>query len=239
MKKAYYKLSLKVHPDRVPEEEKDLATEKFKVLSKIFDVLTDSSKKTLYDERGIIDDDDCSISTLMDWWAKIFKPITINDIEEYKTKYIGSEEEKIDIMNAYLDGKGCWNYMLDHVQFMNIEDEPRIFEIVKEMIDSDIVKEFKMFTYEPQSKREKRHRKYNKEALEQRRLEKSRELEKEENFVQTIMRRQEERGNAFAKMLEKYENMEDDSEVFDLKDLGVSKKKKTKKRLVHRRKVKE
>lgn len=237
MKKAYYKLSLKVHPDRVPEEEKDLATEKFKVLSKIFDVLTDKSKKALYDEKGIIDDDDCGLSSLLDWWAKIFKPITISDIDEYKEKYQGSEDEKIDVMHAYLDGKGCWNYLLDHIQFMNVEDEPRIYGIIKEMIDNGIVGEYDIFSNEPPAKKERRHRKYNKEVLEQRRLEQSKELDEENDFNQTIMRRQEARGNAFAKLLEKYENMEDDSEVFDLKDLGVPKSKK-KRRIVYRNKRK-
>lgn len=50
IKKAYYKLSLKVHPDRVKESEKEDATEKFKVLSKIYAILSDKGKRALYDE---------------------------------------------------------------------------------------------------------------------------------------------------------------------------------------------
>lgn len=51
VKKAYYKVALRVHPDRVPEEEKEEATEKFKILAKLNEVLSDKNKKALYDEQ--------------------------------------------------------------------------------------------------------------------------------------------------------------------------------------------
>lgn len=91
MKKAYYKLSLQVHPDRVPEEEKIIATEKFKVLSKINSILTDKDKKALYDEKGIIDDhdDDGKLSAWLDVWKFVFKPITREDIDKYHRDYVG------------------------------------------------------------------------------------------------------------------------------------------------------
>lgn len=134
VKKAYYKLSLQVHPDRVSEAEKEAATEKFKILTKIHGVLTDSNKKALYDEQGIIDDDgdaDLSNSAWLEMWRQFFKPITTTDIEKYEKEYVGSEMEKTDIRKAYLNGKGCWNYMLECVPFMKVEDEPRILLIVK------------------------------------------------------------------------------------------------------------
>lgn len=43
----------------------------------------------------------------------------------------GSELEQKDIKRAYLNGKGCLNYMLNTVPFMNVEDEPRVIELVK------------------------------------------------------------------------------------------------------------
>lgn len=85
-------MSLLVHPDRVPEDEKELATEKFKVLSKINSVLTDKDKKALYDESGVIDDDDedeSSMSKWMEMWKAFFKPITTQDIDKYQKEYVG------------------------------------------------------------------------------------------------------------------------------------------------------
>lgn len=47
---------------------------------------------------------------------------------------MGSETERNDIKKAYLNGKGCRNYMMSSVPFMNVEDEPRITEIVQGII---------------------------------------------------------------------------------------------------------
>lgn len=89
VKKAYYRLSLQIHPDRVAEAEKEEATEKFKVLTKINAVLTDSSKKELYDTQGIIDDDGEADCNWVKLWREFFKPITKTDIEKFHQEYIG------------------------------------------------------------------------------------------------------------------------------------------------------
>ena len=52
IKKAYREMALKFHPDRVPEAEKKAAEEKFKGISEAYAVLSDSSKRNLYDQYG-------------------------------------------------------------------------------------------------------------------------------------------------------------------------------------------
>jgi len=52
VKKAYRELALKFHPDRVPVEQKKDAEEKFKDISEAYAVLSDSSKRGLYDQYG-------------------------------------------------------------------------------------------------------------------------------------------------------------------------------------------
>ena len=52
IKKAYRKLALKYHPDRVPEPEKKQASEKFKEATEAFEVLGDDQKKAQYDQYG-------------------------------------------------------------------------------------------------------------------------------------------------------------------------------------------
>lgn len=52
IKKAYREMALKFHPDRVPTEEKKAAEEKFKGISEAYAVLSDSSKRDLYDQYG-------------------------------------------------------------------------------------------------------------------------------------------------------------------------------------------
>lgn len=52
IKKAYRKLAMKYHPDRVASEEKKSAEEKFKEISEAYAVLSDPKKKDLYDKYG-------------------------------------------------------------------------------------------------------------------------------------------------------------------------------------------
>jgi len=52
IKKAYRELALKFHPDRVPADQKRAAEEKFKGISEAYAVLSDSTKRNLYDQYG-------------------------------------------------------------------------------------------------------------------------------------------------------------------------------------------
>jgi molecular chaperone DnaJ len=52
IKKAYRKLALKYHPDRVAESEKKSASEKFKEATEAYEVLGDAKKKAQYDQYG-------------------------------------------------------------------------------------------------------------------------------------------------------------------------------------------
>jgi len=52
IKKAYRDLALRYHPDRVPGEQKKAAEEKFKEMSESYAVLSDSQKRSLYDQYG-------------------------------------------------------------------------------------------------------------------------------------------------------------------------------------------
>ena len=52
MKKAYRKLSIKVHPDKAAPSEQESATKKFQTLSQIYAILSDHDKRAIYDESG-------------------------------------------------------------------------------------------------------------------------------------------------------------------------------------------
>ncbi|MBL7081549.1 MAG: molecular chaperone DnaJ [Candidatus Omnitrophica bacterium] len=52
IKKAYRTLALRHHPDRVSPEQKKEAEEKFKEISEAYAVLSDSQKRSLYDQYG-------------------------------------------------------------------------------------------------------------------------------------------------------------------------------------------
>lgn len=52
IKKAYRKLAMQYHPDRVSADKKKASEEKFKEISEAYAVLSDSQKKELYDQYG-------------------------------------------------------------------------------------------------------------------------------------------------------------------------------------------
>ena len=50
IKKAYHNLARQWHPDKKEDDNKEEATEKFKLISAAYDVLSDEQKKKVYDE---------------------------------------------------------------------------------------------------------------------------------------------------------------------------------------------
>lgn len=166
IKKAYHKLSLLVHPDRVDENHKEIATEKFKVLGRIHSILQDKDKRKIYDDCGEFDDEADSTFNWTEYWMSMFKKIEISDIQKYEQEYIGSEYERRDIKRAYESGRGNMNVLLEMVSFSNCDSEERLKGIVREMIDNGEVPEYDGFFNESKAKKARRHRKWEKERKE-------------------------------------------------------------------------
>ncbi|XP_014216359.1 J domain-containing protein CG6693 [Copidosoma floridanum] len=236
VKKAYHKLSLLVHPDRVEEAIKAEATEKFKVLGVIHSVLSNEDKRKIYDETGQFDDDDEEVvmRNWADYWRTLFKPVTVQDINNYEKSYKGSDTEIKDLKRAYLNGKGDMDHILESVPFTNCEEEPRLKAIILDLIEKGEVPEYKQFTEESEKKRLRRKRKWEKEAEETERLSKKREIEKQESgatddlALQILSKnkaRQSQSENFFDSLIEKYAQ----KAVTPKKKAGTSKAQKKKK----------
>jgi len=191
IKKAYYKQSLKVHPDRVPEDEKEVATEKFQTLGKIYSILSDQEKRKIYDETGSVDEENF-VKGDMDWddyWRLLFKKVTKEDIVEFEAKYKGSEEEAEDVKNLYEEHQGDMDKIMSSVLCATVDDEPRIREIIQKLIDDKEVTAYKAFTSESKKKQEARKRKANKEAQEAEKMAKDLGLDGGEDGLRALIQK--------------------------------------------------
>ncbi|KAL3755353.1 hypothetical protein ACJRO7_002408 [Eucalyptus globulus] len=134
IKKAYYKLALRLHPDKNPGDEE--AKEKFQQLQKVISILGDEEKRALYDQTGCVDDADLAgevAQNLHEYFRAVYKVVTEADIEEFEANYRGSDSEKNDLINLYEKFKGnmnrlfcsmlCSDPKLDSHRFKDIIDD--------------------------------------------------------------------------------------------------------------------
>ncbi len=152
IKKSYRRLALKYHPDRPGGSE-----EHFKAISIVYSTLSDAEKRKIYDQEGQLAAAE-GMSGDFDFWYKyyreMFPAVTVEGIEEYKRKYLGSEEEKTDLLNVYRQHKGDLDMMMNYVMFAEIdsrEDMERVCAAIDAAISMGEVDEYKAYA---RSKRE-------------------------------------------------------------------------------------
>ncbi|PPD91643.1 hypothetical protein GOBAR_DD11398 [Gossypium barbadense] len=134
IKKAYYKLALRLHPDKNPGDEE--AKEKFQQLQKVISILGDEEKRAVYDQTGCVDDADLAgdvVENLKTFFRAMYKKVTEADIEEFEVNYRGSDSEKKDLFDLYKKCKGnmnklfcsmlCSDPKLDSHRFKDLLDE--------------------------------------------------------------------------------------------------------------------
>lgn len=134
MKKSYYRLALLFHPDRVDENEKFIAKEKFSVVHRAYEILSDANQRERYD-NGIDNEVLFTKATRSAEWEHFLKPTPDSDIHNARTSYQNSEDEKSCIEREFQAGKGSMIHLLNNVPFMRVEDEARIIRIVQQLIE--------------------------------------------------------------------------------------------------------
>ncbi|XLR03441.1 hypothetical protein HN51_058265 [Arachis hypogaea] len=92
IKKAYYKLALRLHPDKNPGDEEAKAN--FQQLQNVISILGDEEKRVIYDQIGCVDDADLAgdvVQNLHNYFRTMYKKVTEADIEEFEANYRGSD----------------------------------------------------------------------------------------------------------------------------------------------------
>jgi DnaJ family protein C protein 9 len=135
--KAYKKFALKYHPDR-----KDGDPVKFKGLSCAHSILSDPAKKETYDRTGDCDIDDVSEEEAFwtNYFRALYPALTVEAIRSFQEKYIGSEEERQDIIDTYNDYHGDLAKMMECIMCAEEGDEARICAVIDAAIENKELK---------------------------------------------------------------------------------------------------
>lgn len=136
VKKSYYRLALMFHPDRVTDEERSIAMEKFNIIHNAYSILSDSTKKGLYDNGSAVL---FTRATIAAQWENFLKEVNENDIDNARKNYQGSLTEKNDLIREFAVSKGSMTHLLNSIPFMRIEDEARIIEMIKVLMDDGLI----------------------------------------------------------------------------------------------------
>ena len=121
-----------------------------------------------------------SFEDAVNFWREIFPKITTEQIQDFESKYRGSDEERKDLIKNYNRFEGDLDKVLQYQMFY---DEDNVQEILKELIDDEEIEAFDAFVNEKQSKRSKRIKKKKKEqaAFEKESNKKKKKGKKDEN----------------------------------------------------------
>ncbi|MED6110561.1 Chaperone protein dnaJ 6 [Stylosanthes scabra] len=147
IKKAYYKLALRLHPDKNPGDEE--AKEKFQQLQNVISILGDEEKRAIYDETGCVDDAELAgdvVQNLHNYFRTMYKKVTEADIEEFEANYRGSDSETNDLIDLYKKCKGHMNRLFCSMLCSDPKfDSHRFKDILDEAIAAGELKETKAY----------------------------------------------------------------------------------------------
>ena len=197
IKKAYRSLSLKHHPDKFQSSDAKVIenqTAKFQLLAKIHKILADDEKRKLYDEQGIVlDDEGMDNADWQQYWRLLFPKISTKDIDNYLDKYIGSEEEIADLKKVYVQCKGDMNKIYEHQ--IGFEEE-RTRRMLNELIEAGELDALPKFVNESRASIDKRKRRIEKERKEAEEAEND-----DDDLVKALQMNAAKRAGAFDSML--------------------------------------
>ncbi|KAK9235421.1 DnaJ domain-containing protein [Lipomyces kononenkoae] len=168
IKKAYRRLALLHHPDKVDPENRAEAHTKFQELVFAYGILTDPARRKIYDSTGSLEHTSGDAFGWKEYFDEMYnKAVTKEMIEEDKKQYRESGEERQDILRFYTESKGDLDVVFENVVHSNVlEDESRFRNIIDDAIKKAEVKAYQKYTGESASTKSARREAAKKEEKE-------------------------------------------------------------------------
>ena len=136
IKKAYRRMALSCHPDL---NKAPTATAEFQYLSRCHELLADPARRQRYDATGSTgaagDEGDAmdaaeASADAYEYWRGIFPKISLGDIEAYRERYIGGDEEREDVCAAWDQFDGDLSAVMQSVPFADSQSVQRLCAII-------------------------------------------------------------------------------------------------------------
>uniref|UniRef100_A0AAV1UEQ4 J domain-containing protein n=1 Tax=Peronospora matthiolae TaxID=2874970 RepID=A0AAV1UEQ4_9STRA len=186
--RAYRKLALKYHPDKQKGDEasRAKATATFQAVSAIHSILSNKDTRAAYDESGTIQFDDYdetspSFQIWTQYFARVFPKVSEEEIRRFEGEYRYSDEERRDVLAAYVKYKGEMPHILDTIMLSTDDDEARFVEMIEKAVENKEVETFPVWReYVKKQSMEKKEKKTNKPSAAQKRKQTKREKEARE-----------------------------------------------------------
>jgi len=123
------------------------SAEIFQALSVAHSILIDPSKREEYDKNGAMDEGECDrdYSYWYEYFRSLFPKLTVESIKSFSSTYIGSTEEKNDILREYTNHKGDFSKIMNSVMLAEVGDEERIEKVIDLLIAEGSIKSNKKY----------------------------------------------------------------------------------------------
>ena len=135
LKKAYYALARKVHPDKRPGDAQAKAD--FLALKKAYDILSDPVRRRRYDRTGSVEDD-ADFAAAYENYRGI--PVSEEDIRATEAEYRHSDEERTDVVEYARKHSGDVARILESIIGSTDADAERYCTILEEELKKPISK---------------------------------------------------------------------------------------------------
>ncbi|OIR58984.1 MAG: DnaJ-domain-containing protein [Amphiamblys sp. WSBS2006] len=146
IRKAYYTLALKHHPDRSNENTQDV----FAVASFAYGILGDPEKREEYDRTGLLPENpffenksDCNV--FKEYLAR-FVRLSEERVAAFEGEYVGSPEEEKDLIGLYMKHGGDMKEIVAEMFFSEKGHGERYIKILEENIEKGTIESCPQYT---------------------------------------------------------------------------------------------